>query len=324
MVVGICYDLRSWYLDRGFSPEETAEFDREDTIFAIEETLNGLGYATERAGNIFQLVEALAAGKRWDLVFNISEGLVGPARESVVPALLDQYRIPCVFSNAEVLGICLNKQLARQVAASHGIPVAPGQVVRHPGETGMVNLSYPLFVKPLYEGTGKGIDATSRVASGEELVEAVERIINRHHQPALVEEFLPGREFTAGITGTGEDAVMIGAMEIVSQENGVYSYRVKEHYRELARYLPVSPDILEDCSRIAIGAWKALGGADGGRIDLRYDRHGTLCFIEANPLAGLHPVHSDLPMLAERNGITYRQLLQQIMNSALRRHHLRP
>ncbi len=318
-VIGLCFDLRSWYLERGFSKEETAEFDREETVSAIENTLNELGFATERIGNLFQLVEALAAGKRWPLVFNISEGLFGPSRESAVPALLDQYRIPYVFSNAEVLGISLNKQLARQVVAARGVPVPPGCILYKPEEIADIRYEYPLFVKPLYEGTGKGIDEKSRVSDRAELKLAVEKVISNHHQPALVEEFLPGREFTAGIVGSGETSVMIGAMEIISHENSVYSYKVKENYTELARYMPVSSAVLAECSRISLAAWRALGGDDGGRIDLRYDRHGKLCFIEANPLAGLHPVHSDLPMLAGRNGISYHHLMKMIMDSALKR-----
>lgn len=319
ITVGMCYDLKSWYLDKGFTAEEAAEFDREETVEALEEALRDLGFRPLRTGNIYQLVNALAAGERWDLVFNITEGAYGPSRESAVPALLDQYKIPYVFSNGEVLGVSLNKYLAKQVVAEQGVPVAPGVVIREKEETEKITLPFPLFVKPLAEGTGKGISEKSLVETPGQLKEAVAMILEHHRQPALVEEFLPGREFTAGIVGSGPTARVIGAMEIFTTRGAIYSMDVKENYEMLARYRQAGEEELKECTRVALGAWKALGGADGGRIDLRYDRHGRLCFIEANPLAGLHPIHSDLPILARMAGISYTQLIGLIMTAALTR-----
>lgn len=319
MLIGICFDLRSWYLDKGFSLEETAEFDKEETIEGIENALTGLGFQTERIGNLFQLVDALASGKKWKLVFNISEGLFGPWRESVVPALLDQYRIPYVFSNAEVLGISLNKHLAKQIVAAQGVPVAPGIVVNHIQELKNISLEFPLFVKPLSEGTGKGISEKSRVENPSSLLNAVEQVLNNSRQPALVEEYLPGREFTVGIIGGGNTAKPVGAMEIFSHLDSVYSMNVKENYELLAHYSSVDAEMMKACSAVSLDAWRALGAVDGGRIDLRFDKHGRLCFIEANPLAGLNPIHSDLPMLARMNNISYSQLIGMIMDSAMKR-----
>jgi D-alanine-D-alanine ligase len=323
MTTGICFDLRSWYLAQGFTWEETAEFDKEETIEGIEHALAELGFQTERIGNIFNLVDALASGKRWDLVFNISEGLYGPSRESVVPALLDQYRIPYVFSNAEVLGIALNKHLAKQVVTKAGVAVAAGCVVNRPDEAGNITFGYPMFVKPLYEGTGKGINEKSRVTDPADLRIAVEHILKNHHQPALVEEFLPGREFTVGMVGSGATAKVIGGMEVFSQ-GAVYSLEVKEKYEELAHYKPLDEKMLNLCSEVALKAWNALGATDGGRIDLRFNRDGQLCFIEANPLAGLNLFHSDLPLLARMHNIPFTRLIGMIMESALTRLNLRP
>ena len=129
MKVGLTYDLRSWYLDRGYSMEDTAEFDKQDTIDAIEKALINMGCKTEHIGNCFQLIEALAAGEKWDLVFNIAEGLYGDGRESVVPAILDQYRIPYVFSGPVILGISLNKYLTRLIVSAAGVPVSPGMLI---------------------------------------------------------------------------------------------------------------------------------------------------------------------------------------------------
>jgi D-alanine-D-alanine ligase len=322
MIVGLCFDLRSWYLDQGYSWEETAEFDKEETIEGIETALHELGYNTTRIGNVFQLVESLAAHKRWDLIFNICEGIYGNSRESAVPALLDQYRIPYVFSNAEVLGISLNKQLAKQVVASSGIPVAPGYIIHHPGELTKYDFDFPLFVKPLAEGSSKGISGKSRVENYAELTEAVIDILNKNLH-ALVEEYLPGREFTVGVVGNGNSTKVVGTMEVFSAD-AIYSMEVKENYERLANYKIPEESMLKTCAEVALKAWNALGGADGGRIDLRFDKNNRLSFIEANPLPGLNPIHSDLPLLAGMNHISYTRLIGMIMEAALTRLNLKP
>jgi D-alanine-D-alanine ligase len=157
MKVGLTYDLRSWYIDRGYSMDETAEFDKQETVDALENALKKMGHDTEPVGNLFQLVEALAAGKKWDIVFNIAEGLYGDGRESAVPAILDQYKIPYVFSGPVIMGLSLNKHLAKLVVASAGVPVSPGFLINDIKDLENCNLIYPLFVKPVSEGTGKGI-----------------------------------------------------------------------------------------------------------------------------------------------------------------------
>lgn len=319
MKFGLTFDLRSWYLDRGFSMEETAEFDKQETVDAIENALRNMGHETELIGNAFQLIEALAAGKKWDIVFNIAEGLYGDGRESVVPAILDQYRIPYVFSGPVIMGVALNKHMAKLVVAEAGVPVSPGCIISETREIDNCRLEYPLFVKPVSEGTGKGITSRSLVNSPAELREMCEWIIKEFHQPALVEEYLPGREFTVGITGNGKDTRVIGGMEVICADNLPYSVEVKENYQDFCTYKPLSDDILDDCKSVTLRAWRALNAVDGGRIDLKADRNGQLCFIEANPLAGLNPVHSDLPILARFYGIQYQKLMEMIVNAAIRR-----
>src|SRR5664279_591708 len=129
MKIGLTFDLRSWYIERGYSMDETAEFDKQDTVDALSDSLKLMGYDTEPIGNTFQLIEALASGKKWDLVFNITEGLYGDGRESVVPAILDQYKIPYVFSGPVIMGLSLNKHLAKVIVAAAGVPVSPGVLV---------------------------------------------------------------------------------------------------------------------------------------------------------------------------------------------------
>jgi D-alanine-D-alanine ligase len=324
MKVGLTFDLRSWYLDRGYSMEDTAEFDKQETVDAIEAALRNMGFETEPVGNCFQLIDALSEGKRWDLVFNIAEGLYGDGRESVVPAILDQYRIPYVFSGPVIMGISLNKYLTRLIVSASGVPVSPGMLVSEPSDIDRCTLEYPLFIKPVSEGTGKGITEKNMIKTPDELKQMAEWILTRYKQPALVEEFLPGREFTIGIIGSGEDAFAIGGMEIVCNDNLPYSVEFKENYQYYCRYIPMDDDFVAECNSVALGVWKALGAVDAGRVDVKADRNGKICFMEVNPLAGLHPVHSDLPILSGKTGIDYQTLLQMIMNSAIKRLQLNP
>jgi len=247
MKVGLTYDLRSWYLDRGYSMEDTAEFDKQDTVDSIEAALRKIGFETEAIGNCFQLVEALAAGKKWDLVFNIAEGLYGDGRESVVPAILDQYKIPYVFSGPVILGISLNKYLTRLIVSAAGVPVSPGMLISSPADIEKCNLEYPLFIKPVSEGTGKGITERNLLKSPAELKEIAEYLLVRFSQPALVEEYLPGREFTVGIIGSGDDAIAIGGMEIECRNNYPYSVEFKENYEEFCRYIPMANEFADEC-----------------------------------------------------------------------------
>lgn len=323
MKIGLTYDLRSWYLERGYTMDETAEFDKEETVVALESELVRLGYETVRIGNIFELVEKLAAGERWDMVFNIAEGLYGDGRESVVPALLDQYRIPYVFSGPVVMGVSLNKYLTRLVVSAAGVPVCPGIIANSVNDLGDLSpLEFPLFVKPVAEGTGKGITTRSLVRDRESLVTLVQELLVTYNQPVLIEEYLPGREFTVGVTDTGAEAKVTGGMEVICRDNLPYSVEVKENYEDYVKYKVYDEELRNECDAVALGAWRALGAVDAGRVDMKADRHGRMCFIEANPLAGLNPVHSDLPMLSRLNGMAFSTLMKMIMDSAKKRYGL--
>jgi D-alanine-D-alanine ligase len=144
-------------------------------------------------------------------------------------------------------------------------------------------------------------------------------ILKEFRQPALVEEYLPGREFTVGVAGYGEDAIAIGGMEVMTINNLPYSVEVKENYQNYCSYKPLDADIIDECKSVALRAWKALDAVDAGRVDLKADRNGKICFIEANPLAGLNPIHSDLPILARMYGIEYQTLIEMIMKAAIKR-----
>jgi D-alanine-D-alanine ligase len=325
MRIGLTYDLRDEYLAAGYSDVETAEFDRGETIDAIESALRQLNHETCRIGHFRQLVSRIAAGERWDLVFNICEGMHGIAREAQVPALLDAYEIPYTFADPLVLSLSLHKGLTKAILQRAGIPTAGYAVVDSPQKIASVELPFPLFAKPVAEGTGKGITPASIVADQQQLDTVCRHLLQEFHQPVLVETYLSGREFTVGILGTGEQARVIGTMEIEllpAAEQGVYSYANKENSEELVRYVFVTPDgdpEVAEAERISLAAWKELNGRDGGRVDIRSDSSGRPQFMEVNPLAGLHPHHSDLPMLAGAFGMSYLELIGEIVKSASRR-----
>jgi len=322
MKIGITYDLRDDYLAAGYSEEETAEFDRAGTIDAIDGALRELGMITDRIGNVRALVQRLARGDRWNLVFNIAEGLRGIGRESQVPALLDAYEIPYMFSDPLVTALTLHKGLCKQVVRGLGVPTPDFAVVETEAQLKEINLPYPLFVKPVAEGTGKGITPESKVQNPADLLNVGRHLLARFNQPVLVETFLPGREFTVGILGTGGEAQAAGVMEIhlnANAEYDVYSYVNKEYCEELVEYHPADDPLAREAARVALQAWTGLGCRDAGRVDLRVDVHGVPNFMEVNPLAGLHPEHSDLPILCGFAGISYRELIGRIVQSAWKR-----
>ena len=325
MKIGLTYDLRDEYLAAGFDEEATAEFDRADTIDSIETALRSLGHQADRIGHIRQLVNRLAAGDRWDLVFNICEGMYGIAREAQVPALLEAYDIPCTFADPVVMSVCLHKGLTKTLIENAGLPTPRCVVVETLAAVERVDLPFPLFAKPIAEGTGKGVSPASCISSLAELRDVCGPLLQKFRQPVLVETYLSGREFTVGILGSDNEARVLGTLEIVllsDAEPGAYSYVNKERCEELVRYDLVRPDNdpeVADAERIALAAWQKLKGRDGGRIDLRSDGSGQPSFIEANPLAGLHPEHSDLPMIATKVGMSYQELIGQIVESASKR-----
>src|ERR1051325_11234502 len=210
MRIGVTYDLRSEYLAMGLSEEETAEFDSEVTIAGICDALASLGYKPVRIGNVRQLTEALAKGDRWDGVFNFCEGLNGVSREAQAPALLEAYDIPYAFSDPLTLALTLDKAMAKRVVRDCGIPTADFAVIERAADIRNIDLPFPLFLKPVAEGSGKGVDAKSKVDNRAQLDRTARSLLARFRQPVLVETFLPGREFTVAILGPGEDARVLG------------------------------------------------------------------------------------------------------------------
>jgi D-alanine-D-alanine ligase len=314
--------MRSEYLAQGFSEEETAEFDRDETIDAIEAAVRSEGHDTERIGNHRSLITALGSGRRWDLVFNICEGMYGMGREALVPALLDAWRIPYTFSDAVTLGVSLHKAMTKGVVREACVATPDFAVVEAEADVDAVRLPYPLFAKPLGEGTGKGITPASRIGSREELRAVCGKLLSTFHQPVLVETYLSGREFTTGVVGTGAEAEVVGTMEVIFLENAeahAYTYVNKEYCDDKTRYELATGSEAERCRDLALKAWRAIGARDAGRVDIRMDAKGVPNFIEVNPLAGLHPQHSDLPIICTMAGVSFQELVRRILLSAGRR-----
>jgi D-alanine-D-alanine ligase len=278
-----------------------------------------------RIGNARQLTGQLVAGERWDLVFNIAEGLHGMGREAQVPAILDLYRIPYTFSDPLVMSLTLHKALTKRIIRDAGLSTGRFFLAAAPEDAGRVPFDPPYFVKPVAQGTGMGITTDSVIRDRQNLPGICRALMDQFDQPVLIEQFLCGREFTTGLVGTGTGANVMGTMEIIvlaDQGKDIYSFENKEGWKGRVQYLPLSGDmdpVIRDVEALALAAWQVLECRDAGRIDIRCDANGTPCFIEVNPLAGLRPHYSDLPMVCEFFGTSYVRLVDMILTSALER-----
>ncbi|MBV9045116.1 MAG: D-alanine--D-alanine ligase [Alphaproteobacteria bacterium] len=323
MRIGITYDLRSDYLALGYSAEETAEFDAEVTIDGLCAALTNMGYEVDRIGTVKKLIERVAAGDRWPCVFNYCEGMYGLSREAQAPAVLEAYNIPFVFSDALTMAVTLDKAMCKRIVRDCGIPTAAFAVIERLEDADRIDLPYPLFLKPVAEGSGKGIGTNNRVSDKAALKASAADLLARFKQPVLVETYLPGREFTVAITGTGDDATVLGVSEIVplsGYHGDGYGLVNKEDWDGRLDIVGAPPADAKASGEVALAAWRALRCRDGGRIDIKYDGNNVPNFIEVNPLAGLRPEYSDMCFISTREGLSYQDLIGKIMASFWKRH----
>lgn len=315
--VALVYDLKDDYLARGFSPEAAAEFDEIETVDALHDGLSRLGQNPVRVGSTLELARRLAAGERWDWVFPIAEGWRGAAREAQAASLLDVYGIPHAFSDALTLAVAHHKGLAKRIVRSHGLATADFLEVSDEADFAAVDLPYPLFVKPVAEGSSKGVGEDARVESPAALARVGGGLLRAFGQPVLVERYLPGDEYTVAVMGTGRGARVWGAMRIEfihPEAGGVYSLGTKADYKRLVRYHAAEGAAAEACGSLALSAHRALGCRDVARHDIRLDAYGKAHFIEVNPLPGLNPGYSDLPIMGGLIGRDYDALLADLVN----------
>lgn len=320
--VGVLHNLK-----RDRTDEHQAEFDSPATIEAIAAAIRELGHEPIKL-EATRWLPGVLADTPIDVAFNIAEGLVGRSREAQVPALLDMLQIPYTGSDPVALALCLDKGLAKRVVELAGVTTPRGILMRSAGERLPDDLVYPLLAKPVAEGSSKGVLGKSVVEDEQELRTLVGEIVRRFDQPALVETYLPGREFTVGSLAVGEGLRVLPAMEIVftdaSVEHPVYSYGHKTETEGGVRFdVPAQLDaaLEREIAECTTQAFRALGCRDVARIDLRLDAQGRVHFIECNPLPGLSPGFSDLCVIAESAGISYGELIGMILAPAIERLH---
>jgi D-alanine-D-alanine ligase len=262
-----------------------------------------------------------------DIVFNIAEGTGGRGREAQIPAIMNFLGIPYAGSDETTLAIALDKALAKRLLATHRIRTPKYRIVSGDAKKWSSRFTFPAIVKPNAEGSSKGISDAAIVRNGEELRKLVSNNIRLYKQDMLIEEYIGGREFTVGIVGNGDETKVFAPMEIVYLDRknpfNIYSYNVKQNYKELIKYecpAKISPETEREIMDTARKIFDALSCKDFSRIDFRLSPDGLLYFIEINPLPGLAPGYSDFPMLAEFSGVPYAKLVRSIMNSALKRY----
>ncbi|MBC7223902.1 MAG: hypothetical protein H5T59_06480 [Anaerolineae bacterium] len=339
--VALLYNLKHHVsLPVGAPPDALAEYDTEETVEAIAAALRQAGHEVFPLEGDATLLDTLRQ-VRPDICFNICEGLRGEARESQVPAFLEILGIPYTGSGIVAQALSLDKGLAKRVWRDHGLPTAPFQVFVRGDEPLAPDLEFPLFVKPVREGSGMGITPQSVVEDEGALREQVRWVIRTYRQPALVEGFLPGREFTVGVLGNrlqpGEEPPLplyapegfhtFPVLEIdvspIGDAQGLYTSQVKSDMPLAPRYLcpaPIPQGLARELQGLAVAAFEAIGAVDVGRVDFRLDAEGRPYLLEINTLPGLNPTYSDIVLAARGEGMPYAVLIQEVLNQALWRY----
>jgi D-alanine-D-alanine ligase len=263
-----------------------------------------------------------------EFVFNIAEGRgTYRSREAQVPSILEMLNIPYSGSDPQCLTICLDKPLTKKLVASEGVSTPTWRVINDRQELREIDcchFPFPAIVKPAYEGSSKGIRLTSLVEDAKQANEAIERSLDKYHQPAMMEKVILGDEVTVGITGNSPPKVL-GVMRILPKQRNdyfLYTLEVKRNYLELVDYecpACLEEKVLQRIQASSLKAFQALGCRDFARVDFRISAGGVPYFLEINPLPGLG-THSDLVIMAKKLGWTHRQLISAVLNAALERY----
>ena len=332
MRIGLAFDSREptgtpeGACDKNQPDDMFEEYDPPETISAIADAIGSWGHDVVRLGGGRGFVEKVLQGGI-DFVFNISEGRGAfRGREGQVPSVLEMLDIPYSFSDPVTLGISLDKSLTKKLVASAGVSTAPDVMLRS-GEDILgyspEALGFPVFIKPAFEGSSKGIRSASRADDLPDLMEKASRMLKDYRQPVLFERFISGDECTVGVAGDPPEVV--GSMRIRPKAGPdpdfIYSVEVKRDFENQVVYDIPPPFGAEKLARLhedAIAAYEAIGCRDAARVDFRFSG-ATPIFLEINPLPGLSPAYGDLPILARGAGMTYRDLIGKILESAFRR-----
>lgn len=331
LLVGLTFDLKTRAPAR--APKDIwAEHDDPGTVSSIEASLRAGGHNVVRIGNSAALLKRLRHLK-CDIVFNIAEGICGRNRESEVPVLLDIAGIPYTGADALALSVSLDKVMAKKILKYHGVPT-PGffEIAKEEGELSLSQgMGFPLIVKPRYEGSAKGIFADSIVDDIRTLRKKAEFVISSYKQPALIEEFIEGWEFTVGIIGNGPLSVLPVVQRYLDKKTGLSSHVLdkcgcrnkRAAYRELMLIEPALEHRIKD---LAVNAFTALECRDFARFDFRVSpgsscglsSGGKIYMLEANPLPSF--ARDDyFAMVAELEGISYGDMVNRMFSAALER-----
>ncbi len=324
-VVGITYDLKTDWERQEHEPEDfNAELDSPRIIDLIENAFQKGGHTVKRIGNIYKLM-AQIDDLGVDIVFNICEGRGGRNRESQVPLFLEMKGIPFVGADALTLGITLDKVVAKKMFVADGIPT-PRFFVAHTGEDleKQNTIGFPLIVKTLHEGTSKGISDKSRVEDLAGLRRQVDLINKVYHQPALVEEFIKGKECTVAVLGNGDAQAMPIVQTCIDGEmeagDKIYTFeRIQEHAVEYVCPAKFPADLTKRIQDLAVKVYQSVGCRDFGRVDFRIDEQGNPYVLEINPLPSLSDEDA-FGMFPKVLGYDYNEALNRVLNFALARY----
>ena len=325
-IVGITYDLKSeWQGSEDDPIDASAELDGHKTIECLKAAFESAGHKVILIGGARQLIERVTNNDlNVDLVFNISEGFRGRNRESQVPAILDFYNIPFAGADALTLGVTLDKVVAKKCFIADGIPTARYFKASLDDDLKALNtIGFPLFVKTLHEGTSKGITQSSRVADFEQLKVQVDHVNRNYNQPALVEEFIKGTEFTVGVIGNNPPVAMPVVQYAIAGKtslgNEFYSYRhVAEKLVEHICPAPIDEKLAQRLQDLAVRAYKSVDCRDFGRVDFRVDEAGNPYVLEINPLPNLSP-DDVFVLFGKVKAMSYNQIINKILDEALTR-----
>ena len=325
--VGLTYDLKTDYeFKEDDPPDANAEFDHPSTIDVIAKAIESQGYKVKRIGNVFHLIENLDH-LGVDIVFNISEGISGRNRESQVPILLEMRDIPFVGADALTLSLTLDKVMAKKIFIAEGIPTPKFFEAKNTAAlTNTDHLKFPLIVKPRFEGSSKGLSEASRVENMEELKKQVEYTTTTYKQPALIEEFIRGEEFTVAILGNDPPEVLpLVQIKIDGRfklNDKFYTFaRITSDRLEYVSPAHISQDLKKKISELALKTYNAVECLDFGRVDFRVDQEGGPYVLEINPLPSLS-TEDVFMVVAKGIGISYEEMIGKILNSALKRYNL--
>lgn len=324
IAVGLTYDLKTEYIPRPNDPPDfAAELDPPFVIDGIESALNNNGYKVVRIGNARKLLNIIK-DLNVDIVFNIAEGLSGRNRESQVPIILEMMGIPFVGSDGLTLGLTLDKVLAKKIFEAEKIPTPKYFEANSLYQLNGVDLSYPLIVKPKSEGTSKGLDENSIVRDRSSLKKQVEKVLNIYKQPALVEEFIEGKEFTVALLGNEEPmAFPVVQYQIDGKlDLGNLFYTNEMVTADEVDYIcpaKITDKLAKELQNISVAAYKAVGCRDFGRVDFRVDSNDRPYVLEINPLPCLN-VKDAYGIVAKAIGVSFDKMINNILNQALKRY----